>query len=294
MSKPSTFLAHLAAIGANLIYAANYVIAKEVTPVFIKPLGLVLIRVWVALFMFWIVHSLFVREKVERKDFFKLALASIFGIAINQMMFIKGLSMTSPINASLLMITTPIIVLVLAFFLINEKLGLGKILGIALGALGAALIVLSNNSTGANDGNLTGDLFIVINAASYALYFVLIKPLLNKYHPITIVKWIFTFGALIVLPFGWTQFNTIDWAAMPRYVYYATAYVVIATTFFAYLLNSIGLKKLNASVVGAYIYTQPIIASAIAVFLGKGVLTPEKLGSAVLIFAGVYLVSVRK
>jgi len=294
LSKPSTFLAHLAAIGANLIYAANYVIAKEVTPVFIKPLGLVLIRVWVALCMFWIVHSLFVREKVERKDFFKLALASIFGIAINQMMFIKGLSMTSPINASLLMITTPIIVLVLAFFLINEKLGLGKILGIALGALGAALIVLSNNSTGANDGNLTGDLFIVINAASYALYFVLIKPLLNKYHPITIVKWIFTFGALIVLPFGWTQFNTIDWAAMPRYVYYATAYVVIATTFFAYLLNSIGLKKLNASVVGAYIYTQPIIASAIAVFLGKGVLTPEKLGSAVLIFAGVYLVSVRK
>jgi len=244
--------------------------------------------------MFWVVHRLFIREKVERKDLLKLAVASLFGVAINQMMFIKGLSMTSPINASLLMITTPIMVLVFAYFLIKEKLGWAKILGIALGATGAALIVLSNTSVAANDGNLLGDLFIVINASSYALYLVIIKPLLNKYHPITIVTWIFTFGAIVVLPFGWSQFAAIEWSAMPRYVYWATAYVVIATTFFAYLLNSIGLKSLNASVVGSYIYTQPIIASAIALMLGKGVLTPMKLASAALIFVGVYLVSIRK
>lgn len=290
----SSKLAHLAVIGANLIYAANYVIAKEVTPAYIKPLGLVVIRVWCALLMFWLVHRLFIREKVERADLLKLAVASLFGVAINQMMFIKGLSLTSPINASLLMITTPIIVLVLAFLFIKEKLGAGKIIGILLGALGAALIVLSNQSSGNADGNLIGDLFIVINASSYALYLVLIKPLMHKYHPITIVTWIFTFGAVVVLPFGWRELVEVDWANMPSYAAYAAAYVVIATTFFAYLLNSIGLKSLNASVVGSYIYTQPIIASAIALLLGKGVLTPVKVVSALLIFLGVYLVSIRR
>jgi len=290
--KLNNIAPHLALIGVNLIYGANYVIAKEVTPLFIKPFGLVCIRVTGGLLLFSIFHFFFVRESVERKDIPKLIICGFFGVVLNQLLFLKGLSLTSPINASLIMITTPILVMVMASFLIKEKITLNKALGIGLGALGVLIIQLQGEAN--VSGDLLGDLFIFLNAASYALYLVLVKPLMNKYSPFTVLKWIFGIGFPLVWMVGFQEFSMIEWTDFPTGIWAALGYIVVGTTFLTYLLNMFALKRVNPSLVGIYIYTQPIIAAFIAVSLGKESLSPVKLIAGGLIFLGVYLVSRKK
>src|SRR5687767_12298116 len=182
-----------------VIYGANYVISKEVTPNYIKPFGLVVFRVASALVLFWLVALIWVREKMEKKDILHCALLALLGVAINQMLFLKGLSMTLPINASIMMITTPILVVVLGFLLRREKASGIRILGIALGFIGAFLVI---NTGGAGSGNykasVWGDIFILVNALSWGMYLIYVKPLMQKYHTITIVKWVFLFGLIYV------------------------------------------------------------------------------------------------
>ncbi len=290
--------AHLALGAVNLLYGANYVIAKEVTPAYIKPFGFIILRVSVAMCLFWAVHkalsqksdAVFLRKKIEKKDWALLAMCGLFGVAINQLMFFKGLSMTSPINASLIMITTPIIVIVIAAILIKERITWHKLLGIAIGLFGASAIIMGNNGNGAN-GSFWGDVFVAINASSYALYLVLVKPMMQRYHAITIIKWVFFFGFFIVVPFGWSEFQQIEWHTFDATIWLSVLYVLIGATFFTYLLNVYALQTLNASVVSTYIYTQPVIATTIAIALGKDSLSLEKVLAAMAIFVGVFLVS---
>ncbi len=294
-----TIKAHVALILVNLIYGANYVIAKEVMPTYIKPFGFIFIRASTGLLLFWLFHWLLttltkndhLNKKVAREDWIKLALCGLFGVAINQMMFFKGLSLTSPINASLIMITSPIMVLIMASIMIRERITSIKLLGILLGTLGAGMIIWISNSDNNTNSSMLGDLFIFINASSYGLYLVLVKPLMNNYHPFTVIKWVFLFGFLYVIPFGWHEFAMIEWHTFPQQIWMAVIYVIIATTFMTYLFNIYALEKVNASVVSAYIYTQPVIATTIAMLLGKDHLSLIKLGAAILIFAGVFLVS---
>ena len=301
---PAHYKAHLALIIINLIYGANYIIAKEITPEYILPFGFILIRVSNALWLFWLFHYWFskmsgssnvlLKRKIERKDFFRLLFCALFGVAINQLLFFKGLSMTSPINASLIMITTPIVVLVIAFFILGEKITRFKLAGIILGGLGATLIILLGHQKPDSPASLMGDIFIFINAASYALYLILVKPLMQKYHPFTLIKWIFLFGLIYVFPFGWQEFKQIEWHTFTFSVWLGVLYVVLATTFIAYLFNIYALQKVDASVVSTYIYTQPVIATSIAVLLGKDQLSSIKLIAAAFIFVGVYLVSKKR
>lgn len=283
--------AHLALGIVNLIYGANYVIAKEATPEYILPFGFIIIRVTVCALLFTIFHYAFVKEKVEVKDYPKLMVGAFFGVVCNQLMFFKGLSMTSPINASLIMITTPILVLIISAIVLKEGLTSRKILGITSGAIGAFLIITFGQRFSLGGESSLGDLFIFINAASYAIYLVYIKPLMNKYHPITIIKWVFVFGCLGVWPVGYNELMQVDWANLPTYIWAVVFYVVFFSTFLAYSLNISALKLVNPSIVGIYIYTQPVIATLIAVGLGKDSLSVFKLMAAVLIFTGVYLVS---
>lgn len=264
-------------------------IAKEVTPLFIQPFGLVCIRVTGGLLLFSLFHFLFVRESVENKDIPKLILCGIFGVVLNQLMFLKGLSLTSPINASLIMITTPILVMLIASFLIKERITLNKAAGIGLGALGVLIIQLQGGEN--VSGDLLGDIFIFLNASSYALYLVMVKPLMAKYDPFTVLKWVFGIGLPMVWVVGFQEFSVIEWESFPTGIWAALGYIVIGTTFLTYLLNMFALKRVNPSLVGIYIYTQPIIAAVIAVSLGKESLNPTKIVAAILIFIGVYLVS---
>lgn len=281
--------AHLAVFIANLIYGANYSIAKTVTPLYIKPFGFIVLRTLVATILFWVAGYFFPKEQLKKKDLLRLLGCALFGIAINQLLFFKGLSLTSPINAGLMMISNPIFVLLLSFAMLHEQITWMRIIGIASGIAGCAILILYGGRFSTVQSSSIGDLCILINALSYAVYLILVKPLMGKYHPVTIMKWIFLFGALMVLPFGFSEFNEVQWSLFDNKIWMATVFVVIGSTFFAYLFNTLGLVTLRASVVSVYIYMQPLLAAGFALLLGKD--SPHLLHgiAAILIFSGVYL-----
>ena len=288
-----TVLAHISLIFANLIYALNFTFAKDVMPDFIMPRGFILLRVIGALALFSISYFIFINEKVEKKDLLRLAICGVFGVAINQLFFFEGLNLTTPINASIVMTINPILVIFLSFLIIGERITIRKIIGILIGLFGATTLILKEGSLDFYSNHQTGNLLVFINASSYALYLVLVKPLLKKYHPITILFYVFGFGLLYVLPFGLNSLSSVRWEIIPNHIYLEIAFVVICTTFIAYLLNSYALKQLSPTTVSIYIYLQPIVASLFAIFWGADFIDNQKIMAALLIFLGVYLVSVR-
>lgn len=283
-------LAHLALIGAQLIYGANYTIAKEVMPDYIQPFGFIVLRCVGAVTLFWLT-GLFIKEKVEKSDLPKLALCALFGIAINQLFFFKGLNFTNPINAAVIMTSTPILVLIMAAVLIKERITAKKALGIVVGLIGTLLILVVGKELSFGSNTFLGDLMVWVNASSYGVYLVLVSPFMRKYNPLTVIKWIFLFGFIQVLPFGYSEFMQIEWSTFPPNIIWATVFVVVGLSFFAYLFNTIALKYVSPSVVSTYIYLQPVLASVFAIALGKDHLDYIKVISAVLICTGVYLVS---
>lgn len=286
--------AHLALFGANLIYGLNYSIAKIVMPDYIAPFGFIFCRVLGALALFWLFFSFGKSEKIQTKDYLLLFACGLFGVAGNQLMFFYGLNLSTPINAAIIMTCNPILVLIMSAIVIRERITPVKIGGIFLGLAGAAGLILHGNQLSVGTDTFWGDLFIFLNASSYAFYLVLVKPLMNKYSPTTVIKWVFLFGFLIVFPFGFEQFTQINWENFEAGIWAAFLFVVIGTTFLAYLFNILGLKQLNPSVVSSYIYSQPLIATLFALFLGQDEITIVKVVSALFIFSGVYLVSIRK
>ena len=288
----SRLLAHLALFAANLIYGINYTVAKDVMPDYIQPLGFIFLRVSGAIVLFWFCFRFFFYEKVEKKDLLKLAVCGLFGVAINQMLFFKGLNLTTPINAAVIMVTNPILVLIMSAVLATEKITKRKLLGIAAGATGAISLITYGGAIEMNTDHFWGNIMVLINAASYGGYLVLVKPLMKKYKPITVISWVFIFGFVFVIPFGWGEFQAIDWGNMPSHILWKVAFVVLGTTFTAYLLNIYGLKTLNPSTVSTYIYLQPVLASIIALMVGSDQLSFIKVAAALTIFVGVYLVSV--
>jgi drug/metabolite transporter (DMT)-like permease len=290
MSK--TLQAHLALLLVNLIYGANYSIAKQVMPAYVQPFAFVLMRVGGALILFWIVSALFIKEKVDRKDFPRLALLAVFGVALNQLLFLKGLSITTPINASIIMISNPIVVLIIASLFLKEKISLNKIAGIIFGISGALLMLTFNKDFSFGSDTIYGDMMILINSVSWACYVVLVKPLMSKYNTFTIVKWVFLFGFFYVLPFGVEQFGQVSWDGLPQEIWFDVLFVVVATTFLAYVLNTYALRALSPSVVSIYIYLQPFLATLFAIYYyHNDTLDVRKIVAAVLIIVGVFLVS---
>jgi drug/metabolite transporter (DMT)-like permease len=286
-------LAHISLFVANLIYAINYTFAKDVMPTFIQPSGFILLRVTGAVTLFLIFYFLFVNERVEKKDIIRLAICGVFGVAINQLLFFEGLNLTTPINAAIIMTINPVLVIIMSALIIFEKINLRKGIGIALGLVGASTLILNGGSVSGNTNYTLGNMFVFINAASYGLYLVLVKPMMQKYHPITVMFYVFGFGLLYVLPFGYTELMAVDWLSFPPIIIWEVLFVVVCTTVIAYLLNSSALKLLNPSTVSIYIYLQPVLATLFAIFRGADALDEMKIISAIIIFVGVYLVSVR-
>jgi drug/metabolite transporter (DMT)-like permease len=288
-------IAHLSLFSANLIYAINYTVAKTVMPQYVEPLGFIFMRVVGATLLFWLCYSLFAFEKIERKDMLRLMLCGLFGVAINQMLFFEGLNLTTPINASVIMVTNPILVLIISAFLISEKVTIRKLSGIVLGAIGAiSLFTEGGNLSLLNSSQSLGNLLVLINACSYGVYLVIVKPLMTKYQTMTVISWVFFFGLIFVIPFGFGEFSQIEWSTMPTNIIYAIIFVVVGTTFLAYLFNIIGLRTLSPTTVSTYIYLQPILASIIAISFNSDQLDANKIISSLIIFAGVYLVSVER
>jgi drug/metabolite transporter (DMT)-like permease len=250
--------------------------------------GFVALRVIGATPLLWL-SGLFIKERVQRKDIGKLALLSLFGVSINQSLFVKGMSLTSPISGAIIMITSPLLVLILGNIILKEKITWLRVSGIVVGLGGAALLILSNTVQTTRSDDPLGDLFIFINALSWGLFLVLVKPLMEQYHTITVLKWVFLFGSFILIPLGFSGIQAIDWPSLTGHTWFNIMFVVIGVTFIAYLLNIFALKTLSPSVVSTYIYLQPLMAAGIALYLGKDELTWQKVLSAVLIFAGVIM-----
>ena len=285
--------AHLALLGANLFYGAGFTVAKHIMPRLIQPLGFIFIRVSVVMLLFWL--SYFggekFRTKIDRKDLLTLVLGGLFGVALNQMLFFMGLNLTFPIHASLIMMSTPLLITIIALFVLKERLKPQKALGLLMGISGAFLLMSAGKEITMTGNSAMGDFFVFLNAASYAIYLVMIKPLMQRYRPIIVIRWVFFFGFLFVLPFGYPQFAAIDWSQFQTTDYAAVAFIVICVTFFTYLWNIYALQHLSPSTAGAYIYLQPIFAAIISMVVIGEHLTWIKVLATILIFTGVYLVN---
>jgi len=288
-------LAFLLAFFAAAIYGISFTVAKEVMPLFIKPFGFILLRVSGATILFWLISLLVPYEKIEKNDFKKIILASFFGVGLNMLTFFKGLSLTTPINGAVMMVTSPVLVLIFSFIILKDPLTTKKIIGILLGLIGSLLLIFYGQKVQLNAPNIKlGNFLVFINAASYSIYLIVAKPLLFKYHPFHFIKWMYLFGLFWVFPFGISQVLDAQWNEMPNMVYIKIGFVVVFTTFLTYLFNILALKKLKPTTLSVFIYLQPLIAGIYAILVSSDSLTLIKIIAASLIFAGVYLVSSKK
>lgn len=288
-----TVLAHISLFVVALIYAGNYLVAKEVLdPGYVRPFGFILLRAIAGVSVFWIFDLLFIRTRIEKKDFPLLALSGLFGVAINQMCFFAGLKQTVPINASLLMTTSPILVLLIASVILKERITVKKSIGIILGMFGAVMLITGGfRESFSQSGRFWGDLLVIINASAYGIYLVIVKRLMIKYPPLLVIKWVFTFGLIPIFIFGWPDIPKIEWSSMPGEIYAAIAYVLLLTTVAAYFLNAYSLTIVSPTVTSIYIYLQPLLTTALAILFAKDSLDLTKIISGVLILIGVFLVS---
>jgi drug/metabolite transporter (DMT)-like permease len=284
----------LAATMVSLIYGVSFTIAKDVMPTYIKPYGFILLRVFGAAILFWLVSFFGPKEKIQRNDFPRIIAAAFFGVALNMLTFFKGLNYTSPISASVIMVTTPIIVLILSAIIMKERMESRKIFGILLGLFGTGFLILYGKSMGNATNASLGNFLVFINAVSYGFYLIIVKKLMDKYNAFTFVKWIYTFGLLMVIPFGWSEYQEIQWESIPMIILWEIVFVVVFTTFFTYLFNLVSMRELKPTTVAVFIYLQPLFATIFAMSLGKDQLTWVKILSAILIFVGVYLVLQKK
>lgn len=290
--------AHLALLAVNFIYGANYIIAKGVMPGYLSPNAFVALRATGACILFWLIKS-FLPEKVQIKDLLRLAACGLFGVAINQLLFFQGLSSTSPISAAIIMTFNPIMVLILAAVILKERLTKAKLLGSFLGLTGALSLIYYSSQNGMEGETTKGNILVLINAASYAMYLVLVKPLMKKYKPITVISYVFLFGSCFILTVGLPELSKVEFD-FPSHIWWAVIYVVFAVTFLTYLLNIYALKMVSPTVSSSYIYLQPVISMGISIFASTYIQgsTNYLMGISwwhliftLLIFIGVYLVS---
>ena len=284
-------LPHIALFAVNLIYALNYSIAKDVMPDYIGPSGFILLRVIGGSFLFFLTYIFFIKEKVNSSDLVRLIFCGLFGVAINQLFFFEGLNLTTPINAAIIMTVSPILVIIFSAIIIKEKITIRKIFGIFLGLTGAATLILKSGAISLNNDYFIGNFLVFVNATSYSIYLVIVKGLMTKYHPITVMFYVFSFGLIFVFPFGISELSNVSLEIFTLEIFLKVGFVVICTTFLAYLFNAFALKSLNPSVVSIYIYLQPVLATVIAIILKSDSLDLVKIISSVFIFSAVFLVS---
>ena len=292
MSKRN--IALLGATLVSIIYGVTFTIAKDVMPKYIDAYGFILLRAGGSMLLFWLFWLVMPKEKIALNDFPRIIAAAFFGVAFNMLTFFKGLSLTSPISASVIMVSTPMIVLVLSAIIMKERMKKRMALGIVLGLIGTASLILYGKSIGDTSQSGLGNFLVLVNAISYGFYLIIVKKLMNKYNAFTFVKWIYLFGFIMVLPFGWKEFTAVDWSIVPTDIYWKIGFVVVISTFLTYLLNLLSMKELKPTTVAVFIYLQPVFASVFAISLGKDTLSLVKIVSAILIFSGVYLVTQKK
>jgi drug/metabolite transporter (DMT)-like permease len=288
--------AHLGLLGTNLFFAINYSAIKYFTANhYAGPFGINIIRIGISSILFWILF-LFKRpeKKIDKKDIPAFLLCALTAIALNQMLFIKGLSFTFPIHAALLTLITPIFITILAARMLKEKITFTKSFGLLLGVVGAVLLISNREISAPGENALLGDFLVILSAFAYTFYFILVKPIMNKYSAIQVIRWIFTIGFVMTFPLSLKEFTDITWQVFTLEDWLILFVIVVPGTFLAYVFNVYGIQKLSASMAGAYIYSQPVFAVVTAMIFLKERLSLYKIIAAIFIFAGVYLSNRKK
>ncbi|HKK40796.1 MAG TPA: DMT family transporter [Bacteroidales bacterium] len=286
--------AHLSLLGANIIYGLNFSIAKAVMPDYIKPFALVSLRSFMATALFWVTGLFLPKDPVKKKDLLLLFFFSFFGVVINQTLFLVGLDLTTPVNSSVILSTNPIFAFVFAAIILRERITFLKGSGLALGLSGVLILILQNGTPDMSNTTFLGDVYTLVNTISWAFYTVIIKRMLERYHPVTVMKWTFFFGMFTNIPAGYTQWSIMDWSLIPLTAWLEIAFVVVGSTYLGYLLITFGLRKLSPTVVSTYTYIQPVIAAYLATLMGQDHINIVMVISAFMIFSGVFFVSRQK
>ena len=287
---------HSSMLGANVMWGLMSPVAKFVmVGGAVTPLVVTDLRITGAMVLFWIASFFQKPERVAPKDLLKLLGASLLAIVFNQGCFIFGVGLTSPVDASIITTSMPLLAMVLAAIYLKEPITGKKVLGIAVGATGALLLILGSHQVSeakaAGNHYIWGDLLVLLAQFSYALYFVLFKNFVNKYSLITIMKWMFTYAFICALPFSYNDLLHTEWKSLHNTEIGALVFIVVGSTFISYVLIVIGQKNLRPTVAGMYNYVQPLVASIVAVCWGMDTFNFVKIISVALIFGGVYLVT---
>lgn len=281
-----------AALGATLIYALNHTIAKDVMPTYIQGFGFIGIRLIGATIAFWLIGLLMPKRHIDKADRWAFLRAAFFGMAINMLAFFKGLEYSTPINSTVIITTTPIMVFLFSVILLKENIRPKRAIGVLIGFLGALSLVLFSQQAPANAPNISlGNFLFIANASTYGLYMIYVKPLSEKYNTIHLLKWLFLIGLLMTMPFTLPELLEVDFQQMPHSVWWRIGFVVLGTTFMTYLLMVYAIRHLRATSLSVFTYLQPIIGIVYAALVGADFMTPVKWIAMSLVLLGVFLVT---
>ncbi len=286
---------HVALLAANIIWGLNAPIGKEALAV-VSATAVTAYRMLGACFAFWILSLFLPHEHVTRRDKVMLLFAALFGIVFNQGMFIYGLSLTSPVDASIITSMPPIITMILSAIFLREPITWKKVIGTVLGVSGALILIFGNSSShgGVSSGNALGDLLCLLAQVSFCIYLTLFKGLISRYSPVTVSKWLFLYASICFLPFSYNEILAVDYLSLPFSIYWRLAFVVFGATFLSYLFMTTGQHLLRPTIISMYNYAQPVVATIVSVALGLSVFSFSIGVAVLLIFSGVYFVTQSK
>lgn len=287
-----TVLAHLAMFGACAFWGLMAPLGKDAMTHGLDGISMVSFRVAGGALLFWLTSLFIKNEHVPLRDILLFAGAAVFGLVFNQCCYIIGLSLTSPINASIVTTSTPIFAMILSAIILKEPITGKKTLGVLMGCSGAVMLILTSaTQTSDKVGNIRGDLLCLGAQVSFALYLSLFNKLVKRYNVFTINKWMFLWATLMVLPFSYGHVAEMVSHPIPAKTWWETAYVVFFGTYVSYIFTMIGQRSLRPTVVSSYNYVQPVVAVVVSVMTGLGVLKPTHAIAVILVFTGVWLVT---
>ena len=281
---------HYAMLGAEILWGVSAPLGKAILAAGMTPLLLTDCRMVGGAILFWTLSLFTPREHVSSRDLLNMFFAALLGVVINQCCFVWGLSLTSPVNASIITTSLPILTMVMAAIVLHEPITRLKVGGVFLGAVGALVLIIGSTSAG-GEGNTAGDLLVICAQLSFTCYLVFFKRLIARYSPVTLMKWLFTYSSICVIPFTYDDLSAIDWGTAPPIVTWGAVAFVIGPTFLSYLLLPVGQKNLRPTVTAMYNYVQPVVATLVAVWAGLGRFTAINTLAVIMIFSGVFLVT---
>lgn len=284
---------HIFALSANILWGLMAPIGKSALAEF-SPLSVTTFRMVGAAACFWLLSLFCKREQVDHRDMLKIFFASLFALVFNQGVFIFGLSLTSPIDASIVTTTLPIVTMIVAAVYLKEPVTNKKVLGIFVGAMGALILILSSQSAAGGGSSIWGDLLCLTAQISFSIYLTVFKGLSQRYSPITLNKWMFVYASMCYIPFSYHDVAAIDWNGISTAAWLQVGYVVVGGSFLAYICIMTAQRLLRPTVVSMYNYMQPIVASIVTIIIGLGTFNLEKGIAIALVFLGVYIVTQSK